>query len=52
VTSALRQLEQLGYSKRSRNRYRTVWTHLTEFARQHTLGETFSETLVARFADA
>lgn len=52
MTSALRQLEQFGYSRRSLHRYRTVWTHLTEFARQHTLGETFSETLVARFADA
>jgi site-specific recombinase XerD len=52
VTSALHQLEQLGYSRRSLNRYRTVWRHLTEFARQHTLGETFSETLAARFVDA
>jgi hypothetical protein len=51
VTNALRQLEQLGYSRRSLNRYRTVWKHLTAFARQHTLGETFSETLAARFVD-
>lgn len=52
VTSALGQLEQLGYSRRSLNRYRTIWKHLTEFARQHTLGETFSETLATRFVDA
>lgn len=51
VSSALSQLEQLGYSRRSRNRYRAIWQHLTEFARQHTLGEAFAEALAARFLD-
>jgi hypothetical protein len=51
VASALSQLEQLGYSRRSLNRYRTIWKHLTAFARQHTLGAAFSETLAARFVD-
>lgn len=51
VSSALSQLEQLGYSKRSLNRYRAIWKHLIEFARQQTLGEEFSETLATRFLD-
>jgi hypothetical protein len=51
VTSALRPLEEFGYSRRSLNRYRARWKHLTECARQITRGEAFSETLAARFLD-
>jgi hypothetical protein len=28
VSDALDELERLGYSRRSRNRYRAVWQHL------------------------
>ena len=52
VTNALGELEQLGYSRRSLNRYRAIWTHLIEFAHQKQLGEEFSASLAARFVEA
>ena len=51
VARALNELEQLGYSRRSLRRYRTVWEHLVRFARELDLEE-FSEELAARFVDA
>jgi len=51
VSSALGQLEQLGYSRRSLNRHRAIWKHLTEFSRQKGLGNEFSENLAIRFLD-
>lgn len=33
VTGALGEIERLGYSRRSRNRYRATWEHLIAFAR-------------------
>jgi hypothetical protein len=51
VSSALGQLEQLGYSRRSLNRYRVIWKHLIEFSRQKKLGNEFSEILAERFLD-
>ena len=47
VSTALGQLEQLGYSRRSLNRYRAIWKHLIEFSRQKKLGNEFSEILGA-----
>ena len=32
VADALVEIERLGYSRRSRNRYRATWEHLIEFA--------------------
>jgi len=32
VTDALGEIERLGYSRRSRGRYRTTWEHLIEFS--------------------
>src|SRR5207245_1678881 len=32
VNDALGEVERLGYSRRSRNRYRTTWEHLIEFS--------------------
>lgn len=52
VTQALKQLEKLGYSKRSQRRYRTIWQHLITFSRQHDFGDEYSEELAARFVDA
>jgi site-specific recombinase XerD len=52
VTNALGEIEQLGYSRRSRDRYRTIWQHLIEFAPQQHLGDEFSAPLAARFVEA
>jgi len=49
VEDALRQLEQLGYSRRSLHRYRTIWEHLTEFSYRKQLGDSLSDSLTARF---
>ena len=37
VTDALGEIERLGYSERSRNRYRATWEHLIEFSRRKEL---------------
>ena len=42
VSDALGELERLGYSRRSRNRYRAVWQHLIEYSDQNKLGDEFS----------
>ena len=42
---------RLGYSRRSRNRYRAIWTHFIEFSRQNKLGDEFSGNLAARFVE-
>ena len=49
VTNALGEIEQLGYSRRSRDRYRVIWQHLIAFAHQQHLGDEFSAPLAARF---
>jgi site-specific recombinase XerD len=51
VSSALGQLERLGYSRSSLNRYRTIWTHFIEFSCQQNLENEFSEILAERFLD-
>lgn len=49
VTAALVEIERLGYSRKSRNRYRATWDHLVAFADREQLGDAFSAELVARF---
>ena len=49
VADALAEIERLGYSKRSRHRYRAIWQQLIEFSRQKELGDHFSADLAARF---
>lgn len=51
VTDALGEIERLGYSRRSRNRYRTTWEHLIEFSGRKELGDEFSADLVMRFLE-
>ena len=51
VSDALGELERLGYSRRSRNRYRAVWQHLIEYSDQNKLGDEFSGDLAVRFLD-
>jgi hypothetical protein len=51
VTEALGEVERLGYSERSRNRYRATWEHLIEFSRRKELGEEFSADWAARFLE-
>ena len=49
VANALSEIERLGYSRRSRNRYRAMWEHLIEFSRRNQLEDKFSADLAARF---
>lgn len=51
VGNALGEFEQLGYSRRSLDRYRAIWRHLIEFSRQNKLGDEFSGNLAARFVE-
>ncbi len=51
VTEAQREIERLGYSRRSRNRYRAVWDHLIGFSKLKNLGGQFSGELAARFLE-
>lgn len=51
VANALSEIERLGYSRRSRNRYRAIWEHLIEFSRRNELEDKFSADLAARFLE-
>jgi len=51
VADALVEIERLGYSRRSRNRYRATWEHLVELSERQGLGDEFSGDLVARFLE-
>jgi len=51
VADALGELERLGYSRRSRDRYRAIWEHFIEFSRQMKLEDEFSGDLAARFVE-
>jgi integrase-like protein/integrase family protein with SAM-like domain len=51
VADALVEIERLGYSRRSRTRYRTTWEHLIEFSRRKELGDEFSADLASRFLE-
>jgi hypothetical protein len=49
VADALGEIARLGYSRRSRSRYRATWEHLIEFSREKGMGDEFSANLVKRF---
>jgi site-specific recombinase XerD len=51
VADALSEIERLGYSRRSRNRYRATWEHLIAFARGKEVGDEFSAELAASFLE-
>ena len=51
VSDALSEVDRLGYSRRSRNRYRSTWEHLIEFSDRKSLGDQFSGELAARFLE-
>jgi hypothetical protein len=51
VTDAMGEVERLGYSERSGNRYRATWERLIEFSRRKELGEEFSADLAACFLE-
>jgi site-specific recombinase XerD len=51
VADALGEIEQLGYSGKSRRRYRATWEQLIEFAGGKGLGDAFSGELAAQFLD-
>ena len=51
VADALGEIERLGYSRRSRSRYRATWEHLIEFSREKGLGDEFSANLLTRFLE-
>jgi site-specific recombinase XerD len=51
VSDALSELDRLGYSRRSRNRYRAIWEHLIECSDRSQLGDEFSGDLALRFLE-
>jgi site-specific recombinase XerD len=51
VTDALGEVERMGYSRRSRNRYRAIWEHLIEFSDRNKVGDKFSTDLAMRFLE-
>lgn len=51
VADAIVEVDRLGYSRRSRNRYRATWEHLVQFADQNQLGDELSDDLIARFVE-
>jgi len=51
VSEALGELERLGYSRRSRNRYRAIWQRLTKYRDRNKLGDEFSGDLAVRFLE-
>lgn len=51
VADALVEIERLGYSRKSRRRYRATWDQLIEFAGRKDFGDAFSGERVARFLE-
>src|SRR6266487_5550271 len=51
IADALSEIERLGYSRRSRNRYRAIWEHLIEFSNRNEQGDEFSGDLAVRFLE-
>lgn len=51
IADALGEIERLGYSRKSRRRYRATWEQLVKFAGRNDLGDVFSGELVAQFLD-
>jgi hypothetical protein len=52
VADAIAEVDRLGYSRRSRNRYRATWEHLVAFADRERLGDALSDDVLARFLAA
>ncbi len=52
VALAVGELERLGYSRRSRDRFRATWRRLLAFAQDNDLGPGYSDELATRFVDA
>ena len=51
VSDAMGEIERLGYSRRSRNRYRASWEQLIEFSGRKGQGDQFSGELAVRFLE-
>lgn len=51
IADAMGEIERLGYSRRSRNRYRAIWEHLVEFSERNELRDEFSGDLAVRFLE-
>ena len=51
ITDAMGEIGRLGYSRRSRNRYRAIWEHLIQFSNRNELRDEFSEDLAVRFLE-
>src|SRR5437016_8652833 len=51
VTDALGEIERMGYSRTSRNRYRAIWETLIEFSDRKELGDEWSGDLATRFLE-
>src|SRR5437867_7468964 len=51
VSDALDEIERLGYSRRSRGRYRATWEHLIDFSGRKELGDQFSGELAVCFLE-
>lgn len=51
IADALVEIERLGYSRKSRNRYRATWEHLIAFAGRKDFGDAFTGELAARFLE-
>jgi site-specific recombinase XerD len=51
VADTLLEIERLGYSRKSHNRYRATWEHLSAFAGRKDFGDAFSGELAARFLE-
>jgi site-specific recombinase XerD len=51
VADALGEIVRLGYSRRSRNRYRAIWNHLIDFSQRQELGDEFSADVATRFLE-
>ena len=49
VADMIVEIDQLGYNRRSRRRYRDTYEYLIEFAKQKRLGDKCSEDLLTRF---
>jgi hypothetical protein len=52
VAGALGELERLRYSRRSLQRYWTVWRHLVALSHEMSLGDEYSNDLAAQFCNA
>lgn len=52
VALAVSDVERLGYSRRTRDRFRATWRRLIAFAQDNGLGDRHSAELAARFLDA